>query len=159
MNCYRNHFDMITNAVLALLMGLFMGIAMLIINHTTITWVSLLDIWADITLIVTVVLIFIPLNGWGNSFAAFCKCKKGTAAHILIENAIPTLVINTVLSAIIPAMEIFYNDHIPKEDRVSEWIGLFIGGWPLTFVISFVLSIIAVKIGKTIAQKTLDTAA
>lgn len=155
MNCYKNHFGMIVNAMLAVLMGLFMGVAILIINHTPITWVSLIDMWGDITLVVTFVLMIMPLNVWGNKFADLCKCKPGTVVYTLVANIVPTLIINTILAAVIPALGIFYNEAIPKEARMGTWMGVFFGGWLLTFVISFFLAILAAKIGEFVAVKTI----
>ncbi len=85
MKCYKNHFGMIVSAVLAVLMGLFMGISILLIEHRPINWVSLLDIWGDITLVVTLVLILMPLNEWGNKFAEKCRCRPGTVVLLLRE--------------------------------------------------------------------------
>lgn len=147
---------MIIDAVLALLMGLFMGVSILIINHEPINWTSLLDMWADITLVVTFVIIIAPINDWGHKFADFCKCRKGTVIYTMVSNIIPTLIINTVLAAVIPGLGIFYNEAIPKEARMGEWIGVFLGGWALTFVISYFLSLLAAQIGERVADKTLN---
>lgn len=155
MKCYKNHFGMIVSAVLAVLMGLFMGISILLIEHRPINWVSLLDIWGDITLVVTLVLILMPLNEWGNKFAEKCRCRPGTVVFTLVANIIPTFIINTVLAAVIPALGIFYNEAIPRESRMAEWLGVFFGGWLLTFVISYFLSILAAKIGEAVALRTL----
>lgn len=155
MKFFKNHFGLIISIMLAFLMGLFMGIAILIINHTPITWVSLIDMWGDITLVVLIVLMLMPLNEWGNKFSAKLGCKPGTVVNTLVANLLPTFIINTILAAVIPALGIFYNDAIPPEARMGTWKGVFFGGWVLTFVISYFLALLAAKIGEIVAIKSI----
>ena len=155
MRCYRKHKDVIVSNFLALLMGLFMGVSILIIEHTPITWVSLFTIWAKITLVVMVVLMFLPVGEWGERFAEKLGCRPGTIVFKLVENLVPTFIINTVLAAVIPATGIFYNDAIPQAERMSTWFSTFIGGWALTFVISFFFGLLAAKIGKIVSARTI----
>lgn len=155
MKFFKNHFGLIINVVLALLMGLFMGIAILIINHAPINWVSLIDMWGDITLVVFFVLLLMPLNEWANWFAGKVGCKPGTIASTLVGNLLPTFIINTILAAVIPGLGIFYNEAIPPEARMGEWKAVFFGGWVLTFVISYFLSLLAAKIGEIVAVKSI----
>ena len=110
MRCWKSHHDMIVNATLAFLMGFFMGVSILLIEHTPINWVSLVTIWAKITFVVTVILMVLPVGSWGSSFAELCKCKNGSIAYTLVENLVPTFIINTVLAAVVPALGIFYNN-------------------------------------------------
>lgn len=155
MKCYKNHFGMIINTVLAILMGLFMGVSILIITHRPINWVSLMDMWGDITLVVTFVLILMPLNEWANKFAAKLGCRPGTPVSTLVGNLLPTFIINTILAAVIPGLGIFYNEAIPQAARMAAWKDEFIGGWLLTFVISYFFSLLAAWIGEKIAVRTL----
>ena len=157
MKCYKNHFGMIVSAVIAILMGLFMGVATLIVNHTPITWVTLFNTWACIFLLVTLVLMLLPVNVWGEKLAAKFGCKPRTLAFTLISNLLPSLIINTILSAVMPAMNIFYNEAIPAPARMGAFLGAFLGGWPVTFVISYVCALIAGKIGETVAVKTIGS--
>ncbi len=155
MKFFKNHFGLIVGIVLAVLMGLFMGIAILIINQAPINWVSLIDMWGDITLVVIFVLLILPINEWGNKFSAKLGCKPGTLVNTLVANLLPTFIINTVLAAVIPALGIFYNEAIPPEARMGEWTGVFFGGWLLTFVISYFLSLLAAKIGEIVAVRSI----
>jgi len=147
---------MIVDTVSAILMGLFMGIATTLINQTPLNWVTLLDAWGDITIVILLISIVIPLNDWGCKFAELLRCKPGTIVFTLVANILPTCIINTVLAAVLPALGIFYNEAIPKEDRMGTWVSIFIGGWLLTFVIAFFLSLLAAKVGKIIAAKSLN---
>ena len=53
------------------------------------------------------------------------------------------------------ALNIFYNDAIPKEARMGAWIGGVLSGWLLTFVISYFLALAAAKLGEAVAIKTI----
>ena len=155
MYCYKSHFGMIVSAMLELLMGLFMAVAITIINHHPFTWVTLLPVWAEITFVVKLVLMFLPVNEWGGKFAGMFGLKPDTIAFKAVSNLVPTFIINTFLAAIIPALGIFYNDAIPQDMRFAEWKAVFFGGWLLTFVISYFLGFIAVKIGDIVAIRTI----
>ena len=146
---------MIVNATLAFLMGFFMGVSILLIEHTPINWVSLVTIWAKITLVVTTILMVLPVGSWGSRFAELCRCKKGSIAYTLVENLVPTFIINTVLAAVVPALGIFYNDAIPADQRMSQWKAAFLGGWLLTFIISYFFGLFSAKLGGKIADRTI----
>ena len=152
MRCWKNHHDMIVNATLAFLMGFFMGVSILLIEHTPVNWVSLVTIWAKITFVVTVILMILPVGSWGEKFAVSCKCKKGSIPYTLVENLVPTFIINTVLAAVVPALGIFYNDAIPADQRMSQWKAAFFGGWLLTFIISYFFGLFSAKLGGKIAD-------
>ena len=118
-------------------------------------WVSLMTMWGKISLIVTFVLLIIPVSELGGRFAALCRCRPGSLVSTLVANLIPTLIINTVLAAVIPALGIFYNEAIPADARMESWKAAFFGGWLLTFVISYFFGLLAAKIGETVAVRTL----
>jgi len=155
MKCYKSHFGMIVNAMLAFLMGFFMGVTILIVEHTPVNWVSLATIWGKITLIVTIVLMIMPVGEWGDKFAALCKCKPGSVVFTLVSNLVPTFIINTVLAAVVPALGIFYNEAIPAEARMDSWKAAFFGGWLLTFVVSYFFGLLSAKIGVAVAARTI----
>lgn len=153
MRFFKSHHDLIVNVTLAFLMGFFMGVSILLIEHTPINWVSLMTIWAKISLVVTIVLMLLPVGSWGGSLAKLCKCRSGSIAYTLVENLVPTFIINTVLAAVVPALGIFYNDAIPADQRMSQWKAAFFGGWLLTFIISYFFGLFSAKVGGKIADK------
>ena len=146
---------MIVNAMMALLMGLFMGVTTLLIEHTPINWVSLITMWSKITFVVTIVLMLVPVSELGNKFAAMLKCRPGTLVSTLVANLVPTFIINTVLAATVPALGIFYNEAIPADARMGEWKAAFFGTWLLTYVISYFFGLLSAKIGAIVAARTL----
>ena len=148
---------MIVNAVVAVLMGLFMGTTVLLLHGTQINWVSLGEVWAKITLVVTFVLALMPLNEWGEKSAKMAGCRQGTIVFGLVANILPTIIINTILGAVLPAMDIFYNEAIPKEARMGEWVAAFLGDWIPTFIAAYFFSMLAAKIGGMLADRTLSS--
>jgi len=147
---------MIVNAVVAVLMGLFMGMTVLLLHGTQINWVSLGSVWARISLVVTFALLLLPLNEWGAKTSEMAGCRQGTVVFSLVANILPTIIINTILGAVLPAMDIFYNEAIPKEARMGEWVACFLSDWIPTFIAAFFFSMLAAKIGGMIADRTLD---
>lgn len=146
---------MIVNAVVAVLMGLFMGTTVLLLHGDKINWVSLGGVWAKITLVVTFVLLIMPLNEWGEKSAKKVGCKQESAVFGFVANILPTVIINTILGAVLPAMDIFYNEAIPREARMGEWTAAFLRDWIPTFIAAYFFSMLAAKIGGMIADRTL----
>lgn len=78
MKCYKNHFGMIVSQILALFMSVTMAIAMLIINHIPITWVSFYNMCGSILLTVTLVLLTFVIS----YFLALAAAKLGEVVAI-----------------------------------------------------------------------------
>ncbi|MBQ6622291.1 MAG: hypothetical protein IJH75_05610 [Mogibacterium sp.] len=154
MKYFKNHFGLTVTLVIGFLMSLMMTVAIMIITKTPWNWVSFYTMLARIYLTVSLVLFFIPVNVLGEKFGTAVGCKPRTLAMTLVSNIIPTLIINTVLAAVVPALTIFYNDAIPPEARMGAWKGAFFGGWLLTFVISYFCALLAGKAGEAVAIKS-----
>ena len=155
MKCYQNHFGMIVSSVIALLMGIFMAVAIMIIQHTPFTWINIFETWGIIFLMITLILMIVPVNLLGDKFAKKIGLKARTLSFALVSNIIPSLIFNTIMSLVMPATGIFYNEAIPAEARVGAWMDAFVSGWLPTFVISYFCALVAAKIGELAACKTI----
>ena len=152
---FKNHFGLIITNIVCFLMSLIMAIAVMFLNHMPKTWVTLLQTWGSAFLVVTIVMALIPCVLLGDKFAGLFKLTPHSLHFTLVSNIIPTLIINTVLAFVMPALGIFYNEAIPDVARMGAWIGASIGGWLPTFIISYFAALIASKVGESIAVKTI----
>lgn len=148
---FKEHFGTVLTSVLSLVMGLFMAIAVIIVNHLPFIWTQLFQLWAEIFMIVFVVSLFVPYNTWGDWLAGLFHLKKGTVAYTLVQGIIPSVVLNTFNTFICVAQSIFYNPTIPQAARMGIWWHSCITTWWIFFLVSYVASFVAVWIGKQVA--------
>lgn len=146
---FKNHFGMVVSTVMVAVLSVCMAsIAMPLfgIPVTPVSWYQNVSV-SFLTMFITSVLL--PVKIWGDKMAISFKLERKTFAFGIVANIIPSLVFNTIATMVLPAVNIFYNEHIPAEAQFGIWMDAVIGGWPLMFVISFVLAMI----GETIALK------
>jgi len=155
MSCYKSHFGMIVNAIVVWIMVVITTIASLIITNTPFTWVSLMKTGGATMLLVTFITTVIPIGKLGDGSAAKLGLKRGKLAFTLVAGIIPTIIINTGMSSVMPALAIFYNEAIPAAARMGVWVDAFLLNWPIMFVVAYVASIVAGKVGEMVAIKTL----
>lgn len=155
MKCYKDHFGMIVNIVLAWIMTVIMTLASFVLMKTPINWVTLLNTGGPVFLIINFIITLIPINQLGNASAKKIGLKPGTLVFTLVAGIVPTLFFNTAMSGFMPALGIFYNEAIPKAARMGAWIDAFLKNWPIMFVVSYIASLIAGKLGEVVAIKTL----
>lgn len=153
---FKDHFGMVVGTIIALVMGLIMSIASLIVDSLPMNFSMFFKNWGSITLVVLLVSIVIPCSVLGEKFAAALKCKPGSIAGILIANIIPSLIINTFNTLIVSAVNIFYNNAIPAELQFSAWMAAVVHDWPIMFVVSYIAALIAQKIGVAVAIKNVS---
>ncbi|MBQ6582295.1 MAG: hypothetical protein IJH77_00555 [Mogibacterium sp.] len=152
---FKNHFGLIITRVIAFLMSGIMAVAVMFLNHMPKTWVTFVQTWGAAFLVVTVVLVICPVSLLGDKFAGMFKLTPHTMPFTLVSNIIPTLIINTVLAFVMPALGIFYNEAVPEAARMGAWLGASLGGWLPTFIISYFAALIAAKVGESLAVKTI----
>ncbi|RVU73908.1 hypothetical protein [Lactobacillus xujianguonis] len=149
---FKEHFGTVLTSVLSLVMGLFMGIAVIIVNHLPFVWTQLFQLWAEIFMIVFVVSLFVPYNAWGDWLAGkVFDLKEGTVGFALVQGIIPSVILNTFNTFICVGQSIFYNPTIPQAARMGIWWHSCISTWWIFFVVSYIASYIAVWIGKFVA--------
>ncbi|BDR59877.1 hypothetical protein [Lactobacillus xylocopicola] len=143
----KSHFGTIITAILALVMGFIMAIAVILVDQLGLTWTVLFKLWAEIFFIVFVVSLFIPYNSWGDRFAQLLGLKPGTLSFKLVQAIIPSAILNTFNTLICSGQSIFYNAEIPQSIRMQTWINGWTHDWLIFFIISYLASFVAVWVG------------
>ncbi|MBA1392917.1 hypothetical protein EQ500_03380 [Lactobacillus sp. XV13L] len=151
----KSHFGTIITAVLALVMGFIMAVAVALVDRLGLTWTVIFKLWGEIFFIVFVVSLFIPYNNWGDKFAGMFGLKKGTTAFKLVQAIIPSAILNTFNTLVCSGQSIFYNPAIPQAARMQTWVNGCLHDWLIFFIISYAASFIAVWIGTKTATAVL----
>ncbi len=151
---FKNHFGMVVSTVMVAILSTCMAsIAMVLfgITVTPISWYQNVSV-SFLTLFLASALL--PVKTWGDQMAVACKLNRKTIPFGLVANIIPSLIFNTIATIVLPAVNIFYNEHIPQEAQFGIWMNAVLGGWGTMFVISFVLAFIAESIAVKVAFKS-----
>lgn len=149
----KSHYGETLLLVLALVMGLLMAIAVILLDGIPFNISNIFKIWAMISLVIILVSIFIPYKSWSAAFCRRLGLRDGTLAWKLTDGVIPSLILNTFNTAIVSGTNIFYNEAIPASQQMGEWVNGFIRDWPITFVISYFAAFAAEYCGKLAADK------
>ena len=152
---FKDHFGMVVSTIIALFMGACMSIAAMFVDALDKTIWVFLNNWGVITWMVLVILILVPAPKWGGKMAGALKCKPDTLAFTLVSSIIPAVIINTCLTALMAAINIFGSAVIPAEAKAGIWCSAFLHDWPIMLVVSYVASVIAGIIGAAIAKKAI----
>lgn len=150
---FKNHFGETVTVVLAITMGLIMAFAVIVIDHLAINFSTVFQIWSMITLVILLVSIVIPYKTWSTRFTALFRLREGNVAYRMVDNILPSLILNTFNTVIVSATSIFFNEVIPASEQVGVWLHGIIHDWPITFVISYLAAFIAEAIGKCVAER------
>ena len=150
---FKSHYGETVTVVLSLVMGLIMAVAVIIVDHLPLHFGNLLSIWAMIVLVILIVSILIPYKAWSEKLTGLvCRNRDGIIWK-LVENILPSLILNTCNTVIVSAANILFNDAIPVELRMGEWTQGIIHDWPITFVISYLAAFVAEAAGKWVADR------
>jgi len=150
---FRSHFGETVTVVLALVMGLVMALSIIMIDHLSFHFSNVFRIWAMVTLVILLVSILVPYKDWSARFTGLICKNQGNLPCKLVENILPSLILNTCNTVIVSAANILYNESIPVELRLDEWTQGIIHDWPITFVISYLAAFVAEALGKAVANK------
>lgn len=150
---FKNHFGETVTVVLAIIMGLIMAFAVIVIDHLAINFSTVFQIWSMITLVILLVSIVIPYKSWSAHFTVLLHLQDGSVAHRMVDNILPSLILNTFNTVIVSATSIFFNEAIPTSEQVGLWLHGIIHDWPITFVISYLAAFIAEAVGKCVAKR------
>ena len=149
----KSHFGMIVTLILALGMGIIMGLAAMIVDHLPMNvWVFYQN-WGVIALNVIVISLFVPYKAWSARLTGKLGLQEGTAACTLVSNIIPSLIFNTVNTLLVPAAGIFTSEAIPAGQKAAVWASGAVRDWPIMFVISFLAALVCEQTGVRIAKK------
>ncbi|MBP3804413.1 MAG: hypothetical protein J6I76_11055 [Oribacterium sp.] len=153
---FKDHHTETVVVVLSVVMGLLMAVAAIIIDGLDMNYGNIFKLWGMITLVILMVSIFIPYKRWSSIVLEKTGIKEGTIIYKAADGIIPTLVLNTIITVLVSAANILYNENIPYDLRMNHWISGMIHDWPLTFVVSYFVSYIAAYIGEIVAVREGD---
>lgn len=150
---FKSHYGETVTVVLSLVMGLIMAVAAIFVDHLSFHFGNLFSIWGMIVLVILIVSIIIPYKAWSEKLTGLvCKSRDGIAWK-LVENILPSLILNTCNTVIVSAANILFNEAIPAEVRMGEWTQGILHDWPITFVISYLAAFAAEAAGKCVANR------
>ena len=150
---FKSYYKETVIVSLAIAMGLFMSLASILVDHLPFNYSTVFSNWAMITLVIMLVSIFVPYKEWsGNLTRLICKDEKSISFK-LIDNILPSLVLNTCNTVFVSAANILYNEAIPAELQLTHWVQGIIHDWPIMFVVSYLAAFGAEAVGKHVADK------
>lgn len=150
---FKSYFGETVTVVLAIVMGLMMSLASIIVDHLEFHLPNVFKIWAMITLVILLVSIVIPYKDWSGKCMALLRLKEGSIFYKLADNLLPSLILNTCNTVIVSAANIFCNEAIAAEIQMERWIQGIIHDWPIMFVVSYFAAFIAEAAGKFVAER------
>lgn len=150
---FKSHFGETVTVVLAVVMGVIMSLSSIIVDHLAFHFSNVFKIWAMITLVILLASMVIPYKEWSGKFTGLFHLKEGSISYKLVNNIVPSLILNTANTVIVSAANIFYNEAIPAEIQMEEWTQGLIHDWPIMFVISYLAAFVAEAAGKWVARK------
>ena len=150
---FKTHFSETVTVVLAIVMGLMMALACIIIDHLPLHFSNVFSIWSMITMVILLVSIVMPYKDWSRKFAGLFPFSKGSLLYKLIDNILPSLILNTCNTVIVSAANIFNNPAIPAELQMTDWLQGLVRDWPIMFVVSYVCAFFAEALGVWVAKQ------
>lgn len=149
----KDHFGETLLLVLALVMGLLMSVAVILLDGIPFHLSNIFKIWAMITLVIILVSIVLPYKSWSAAFCRRLGLREGSLGWKLADGIVPSLVLNTFNTVVVSAANIFYNEAIPVSEQLGRWLHGIIRDWPITLVISYFVAFVAEYCGKLVAEK------
>lgn len=150
---FKSHYTETLVVTLALVMGLIMALAVIVVDGLPLNYSTVFSNWAMITFVILLVSIFVPYKEWSGKLTRLvCKDEK-SLAYKLVGNILPSLVLNTCNTVLVSAANILYNEAIPAELQVTEWTQGILRDWPIMFVVSYLAAFGAEALGSRVANK------
>ena len=149
----KDHFGETLLLVLALVMGLLMSVAVILLDGIPFNLPNIFKIWAMITLVIILVSIVLPYKSWSAAFCCRLGLREESLGWKLADGIVPSLVLNTINTVVVSAANIFYNEAIPVSEQLGRWLHGIIRDWPITLVISYFVAFVAEYCGKLVAEK------
>ncbi|MGN0970538.1 MAG: hypothetical protein ACI4OY_01200 [Aristaeellaceae bacterium] len=146
---FRNHFGMVVSIIIALILSLCMSatatVKTALMAGAAVQAETLVRNWGTAFLVIMLISVFLPVKMWGDQFAAAVKLRQNTLPFGLVSNLIPTLFYNTGATLVLVGVNVGFS-------APYYWAAVA-GDYLLMFVISYVLSLLAERLGMVIAQK------
>lgn len=150
---FKSHFGETVIVVLAILMGLIMSITSVIVNNLALNYSNIFKIWGMITLVILLVSMLIPYKEWSERITEKVVHNTKGILYKLVVNILPSLILNTFNTVFVSGANILYNEAIPAEAQMEQWIKGIIHDWPVMFVVSYFAAFIAETVGVWIAKQ------
>lgn len=145
---FKSYHGMVISLVMALIISLCMSVAAFLRTPgISFSAELLIRNWGAAFLSVTIVSLLFPVKAWGDRLAGVLKLKKDMQIFGLIANLVPTFFFNTVLTVVEVGINIPDGFASP-----NFWTAIAHDFLPM-FAISYVLSLVAERIGISIARK------
>lgn len=119
---FKDHYSETVVVVLAIVMGIIMAIAAIIIDGSDFNFGNIFKIWAMVTLVILLVSIFVPYKAWSEALLRKLRITENSFWYKVLDGIIPTLVLNTVITVFVSAANILFNESIPEDIRTMHWI-------------------------------------
>ena len=153
---FKEHFSETVTVVLAITMGLLMALTCIAVDHLPFHFSNVFSIWSMITMVILLVIIAIPNKAWSARFTGLFPVAKGSLPYKLIDNILPSLILNTCNTVVVSAANIFYNPAIPTELQMTEWLQGIVRDWPIMFVASYLFAFLAEAFGVWVAKRNTE---
>ncbi len=150
---FKEHFSQTVVTILALVIGFIMAVCACFVDHIPLNFGNVYKLWGMISLTVLLVSIFLPYKAWSEKVLSILPVQRETFLFKLLDNIIPTLVLNTCITILVSGANILFNEAIPEAERVSEWVSTMLHDWPITFVISYFAAFFAEACGVWVARR------
>ena len=157
---FRNQFGMIVSIIIALILSLCMASvatcrAATAANPVTVEWI--IRNWGTAFLVIMLTSILLPSKMWGDKLAEKLGLKQGTLPFGLVSNLVPTFFYNTFATLVMVGVNVgFGGMDVVADGVVVAHVGYWASVWAdylLMFVISYVLSLVAERLGMLVAVK------
>ena len=149
---FKNHYGETVTVVLAIVMGFIMAFAVIAVDQLNLNFSNVFQIWSMVTLVILLVSAVIPYKAWSAWFTALFHLPEKSITYRLVENVLPSLILNTFNTVIVSAASVFFNEAIPASEQAGVWLHGIIHDWPITFVVSYIAAFAAEAIGKRVAD-------
>ena len=103
---FREHFTQTVITVLAVVIGLIMSFTACIVDGLPLHYGNIFKLWGMITLVVLLVSMFVPYKKWSALLMEKIPVSEGSMAYKLLDNVIPTLVLNTFITVMVSGANI-----------------------------------------------------
>lgn len=146
---FRNQFGMIVSIVIAVLLSFCMATTASIRNPGAgLTVELIIRNWGTAFLSIMLISVFIPSKLWGDKLAGKLGLKPDTLPFGLVSNLVPTLFYNTGATLVLVGVNVGFSSPF-------YWAAVWADYW-FMFVVSYLLSLVAERIGMLVARKVFD---
>lgn len=148
---FKNQFGMIVSIVIAVLLSLCMAaIATIraVTPEASLTIERLISNWGTAFLVIMLISIVLPSKLWGDHLAGALHLKPDSLPFGLVSNLVPTLFYNTGATLVLVGVNVGFT--------APYYWATVAGDLVFMYIVSYVLSLIAERIGMLIAKRVFN---